>query len=328
MARNLNLIADKITREFEVKGGKVIALNNVNLKALEGEVLGVLGPNGAGKTTLIRILSTLLLPTSGSAKVMGFDVVKEPEKVREVINMASGAERSGYDFISARKNLWFFSQLYGIPGDEANKRIEELAEELSFKEYLDSKFYSLSTGYKQRVTIARAFINKPSVVFLDEPTIGLDVMTAMSIREFLKRKARDERITILLATHNMPEVEAICDRVAIIDKGRIIAEGTPEALKSTLAVCAYAIEIKPIPVNLRFLEGVEGIKGYTMKADSERGTATLQIVLQDEELLESVLSILLKNGVKVLNRWRKEPTLEEVFVSYVGRGFRERESES
>ncbi len=328
MARNLKLVAEKITREFEVKGGRITALYNVNLSAWEGEVLGVLGPNGAGKTTLIRILSTLLLPTSGSAKVMGFDVVKEPEKVREVINMASGAERSGYDFISARKNLWFFSQLYGIPGDEANKRIEELAEELSFKEYLDSKFYSLSTGYRQRVTIARAFINRPSVVFLDEPTIGLDVMTAMSIREFLKRKARDERITILLATHNMPEVEAICNRVAIIDKGRIIAEGTPEALKNTLTLCAYAIEIKPIPVNLGFLESVEGIKGYTMKADSQRGTATLQVVLEDEELLETVLFFLSKNGIRVLNTWRKEPTLEEVFVSYVGRGFGERESES
>src|SRR5712692_1920327 len=216
-----------LRREFKGKGSPVVALDGVSLKVGQGEIFGVLGPNGAGKTTMIRILSTLLLPTGGWAKVMGFDVKHEPEKVRRVINMASGAEKAGYDFISAKRNLWFFSQLYGIPSEIAEKRIMELSEMLGLTKYLDRKFYALSTGYRQRATIARAFINDPKVVFLDEPTIGLDVMTARNIREFLRVEAREHGRTIMLATHNMAEVEAICDRVAIIDKGKIIAEGTP-----------------------------------------------------------------------------------------------------
>src|SRR3989442_5156356 len=143
---------------------------------------------------MIRILSTLLLPTAGKAGVMGFDVEKEPEKIRAVINMASGAERAGYDFISARGNLWFFSQLYGIPTEEAHRRINELSDMLGLQSYLDRKFYALSTGYKQRVTLVMAFINDPKVVILDEPTIGLDVMTAFSVSEYiLIQQNKDDR---------------------------------------------------------------------------------------------------------------------------------------
>ena len=210
---------NELRREFRGKGAPVVALDGVSLRVGQGEVFGVLGPNGAGKTTMIRILSTLLLPTGGWAKVMGFDVEHEPEKVRHVINMASGAEKAGYDFISAKRNLWFFSQLYGIPSEVADKKIAELSEMLGLTKYLDRKFYALSTGYRQRATIARAFVNDPKVVFLDEPTIGLDVMTARSIREFLLGQARKSGRTIILASHNMAEVDAICDRVAIIDRG-------------------------------------------------------------------------------------------------------------
>src|SRR5712691_11621614 len=147
---------DGLRREFDSKEGKVTALDGIDLQVRKGEIFGVLGPNGAGKTTMI--------------------------------NMASGAERAGYDFISARGNLWFFSQLYGIPTKEAHKRINELSEMLGLQSYLDRKFYALSTGYKQRVTLVRAFINDPKVVFLDEPTIGLDVMTALSIREYILKQ--------------------------------------------------------------------------------------------------------------------------------------------
>src|SRR6266567_1081321 len=133
---------------------------------------------------------------SKEGKVVALDVEKEPEKSRAVINMASGAERAGYDFISARVNLWFFSQLYGIPTEEAHRRINELSDMLGLQSYLDRKFYALSTGYKQRVTLVRAFINDPKVVFLDEPTIGLDVMTALSIREYILKQAKQHGRTI------------------------------------------------------------------------------------------------------------------------------------
>ena len=317
-------------REFDSKEGKVIALNGVDLQVRKGEIFGVLGPNGAGKTTMIRILSTLLLPSSGKAEVMGFDVEKEPEKIRAVINMASGAERAGYDFISARGNLWFFSQLYGIPSDEAHKRINELSEMLGLPSYLDRKFYALSTGYKQRVTLVRAFINDPKVVFLDEPTIGLDVMTALSIREYILKQAKEHGRTILLATHNMAEVDAICNRVAIIDKGKILACDTPANLKRSLGAPSLVLEVSPVPPpgSLDTLSQLEGVKGFTSSVDSERGVSRIQVVVANDEAAQSVIESIRKSGMTVVSNWRQQASLEEVFVNLVGRGFREREVES
>ncbi len=313
-----------LRREFDSKEGKVTALDGVNLQVRKGEIFGVLGPNGAGKTTMIRILSTLLLPSSGKAGVMGFDVEKEPEKIRAVINMASGAERAGYDFISARGNLWFFSQLYGIPSEEAHRRINELSDMLGLQSYLDRKFYALSTGYKQRVTLVRAFINDPKVVFLDEPTIGLDVMTALSIREYILKQAKEYGRTILIATHNMAEVDAI------IDKGKILACDTPAALKRSLGAPSLVLEVSPPPPpgSLEPLIKLEGVKGYTASVDEERGLSRIQVVVDDDGSAQSVIDSVRKAGMTVVSNWRQQATLEEVFVALVGRGFREREHEA
>lgn len=317
-------------RDFETKHKKVTALDGISLQVGEGEIFGVLGPNGAGKTTMIRILSTLLLPSSGQAKVMGYDVAKEPEKVRPLISMASGAERAGYDYITARGNLWFFSQLYGIPSDEAQRRINKLSEQIGLEDNLDKKFYALSTGFRQRATIIRAFVNDPKVVFLDEPTIGLDVMTALRIREFLVNQAKEHGRTIILATHNMAEVDAICNRVAIIDKGKILACDTPLALKKSLGAPALVMEISPPPTtdNLSLLSKVEGVKGYTSSIDEERSLSRVQVVVESDNAAQMVLDTSRKSGLNVLSSWRQQTSLEEVFVALVGRGFREREHES
>ena len=316
---------NELRREFRGKGAPVVALDGVSLRVGQGEVFGVLGPNGAGKTTMIRILSTLLLPTGGWAKVMGFDVEHEPEKVRHVINMASGAEKAGYDFISAKRNLWFFSQLYGIPSEVADKKIAELSEMLGLTKYLDRKFYALSTGYRQRATIARAFVNDPKVVFLDEPTIGLDVMTARSIREFLLGQARKSGRTIILASHNMAEVDAICDRVAIIDRGKILAEGTPEELKRSLGAPALVLEVSPPQNGFGMLSRVPGVRGFTSETDEERDLTTLQVVVESDDAARAAEEAVRKDGLKVAASWRKQATLEEVFVALVGQGFKERE---
>ncbi len=276
---------------------------------------------------MIRILSTLLLPTGGWAKVMGYDVEHEPEKVRKAINMASGAEKAGYDFISAKRNLWFFSQLYGIPSQTAEKRIAELSEVLGLTKYLERKFYALSTGYRQRATIARAFVNDPKVVFLDEPTIGLDVMTARSIREFLLNEAKRKGRTIMLATHNMAEVEAVCDRVAIIDKGKIIASGTPEELKRSLGVPALVMEVSPPRTDFEALTRIQGVKGFTSSTEEERGLTTIQLVVDSDAAARAAEEAVKKEGLKVVASWRKQATLEEVFVALVGRGFKEREEQ-
>ena len=326
----ITVTVNGLKREFQSKEGKVIALDGVNLQVRKGEIFGVLGPNGAGKTTMIRILSTLLLPTSGKAGVMGFDVEKEPEKIRAVINMASGAERAGYDFISARGNLWFFSQLYGIPTEEAHRRINELSDMLGLQNYLDRKFYALSTGYKQRVTLVRAFINDPKVVFLDEPTIGLDVMTALSIREYILKQAKEHGRTILLATHNMAEVDAICNRVAIIDKGKILACDTPAALKRSLGAPSLVLEVSPIPPpgSLESLGKLEGVRGFTSSIDEERGLSRIQVVVDGDGPAQAVVDSIRKLGMTIVSNWRQQATLEEVFVALVGRGFREREHEA
>jgi ABC-2 type transport system ATP-binding protein len=327
---SIDLPAVKVSglrREFKGRNSPVVALDGVDLEVDQGKVFGVLGPNGAGKTTAIRILSTLLLPSGGSAKVMGFDVEHEPEKVRRVINMASGAEKAGYDFISAKRNLWFFSQLYGIPSEKAEKRIDELSEMLGLTKYLDRKFYALSTGYRQRATIARAFLNEPKVVFLDEPTIGLDVMTARSIRDFIQNEARKNGRTIMLATHNMAEVEAVCDKVAIIDKGKIIAEGTPTELKRSLGVPALVMEVSPAQEQFEMLAGVPGVKGFTSSTEEERGLSTVQVVVESDAAARGAEEAIGKAGLKLIASWRKQATLEEVFVALVGRGFKEREEE-
>src|SRR3989442_14622820 len=320
----------KVYREFKGKEGRVLALDGVDLKVREGEVFGVLGPNGAVKTTMIRILSTLLLPSSGSARVMGWDVAKPPEKVRPLISMASGAEMAGYHCITARRNLWFFSQLYGLPSKLAHERINEFSEMLGLTDYLDKKFYTLSTGYRQRVTIVRAFINDPRVMFLDEPTIGLDVMAALKIREFLVKQAKESGRTILLATHNMAEGDAICNRVGIIDKGKILACDTPLALKKSLGAPALVMEISPPPAadNLALLSKVEGVKGYTSSIDEERSISRVQVVVESDDTAQMVLDTTRKSGLTVLSSWRQQTSLEEVFVALVGRGFREREHES
>ncbi len=320
---------ENLCREFDSKEGRVVALEDVSLNVRGGEIFGVLGPNGAGKTTIIRILSTLLLPTSGKARVMGWDVATEPEKVRSIITVASGAEKAGYDYITARGDLWFFSQLYGIPSPEAHRRINELAATLGLDNYLDRKFYTLSTGYRQRVTIVRAFLSNPQVVFLDEPTIGLDVMTAMSIREFLLKQAKDHWRTILLATHNMAEVDAVCNRVAIIDKGKILACDTPSALKRSLGAPALIMEVSPPPPPemLEMLGKIDGVKGFTSSIDEERGLSRVHMVVENDASAEKVVELARGSGMTVLSNWRQQTSLEEVFVALVGRGFREREGE-
>jgi ABC-2 type transport system ATP-binding protein len=318
----------QLARKFQSKSSSVVALDSVDLEVNEGEVFGLLGPNGAGKTTLIRILSTLLLPTSGQATILGYDVAKEPEKIRPIINMASGAERAGYEFISARGNLWFFSQLYGISTENFKERVASLSSKLELEKYIDKKVYELSTGYRQRMTIARAFINDPRVVFMDEPTIALDVMTARRIREFLAREAKDGKRTIFLATHNMAETEAICNRVAIIDKGRILVCETPEILKRQYGRPAYVMELRPSPTSLDSFTSVPHVKGVTSTFDEERGLATVKVVVDDEDAIDNITRNLAASGIRLLSSWRQEPTLEEVFVTLVGRGFTERESEN
>ena len=233
---SLAIDVQNVTRVFESKKKEPFyALRDANLQVQRGEMFGLLGPNGAGKSTLIKILSTLLLPTSGTACVAGFDVVREADRVRRSINMVSGGEHSGYGILTVRESLWLFSQFHGVPSREALRRIDEALEIVGLADSAHTRINKLSTGMRQKMNFVRGFLNDPTVLFLDEPTLGLDVETARVLRDYLRRWMKEKPgRTILLTTHYMAEADELCDRLAIIDGGRILTCDTPANLKRTM----------------------------------------------------------------------------------------------
>jgi ABC-2 type transport system ATP-binding protein len=307
-----------LTRVFKSKGRTVEALDHVTFSVKKGELFGLLGPNGAGKTTLIKILTTLLLPTSGSASVYGYDVTKDEKKIRPIINMVSGGEYSGYGLLTVEENLWMFSQFYGIPGKEARKRIDELMNRLRITDMAKNKVRTLSTGERQRVNIIRAFMTDPQVVFLDEPTLGLDVETARLIRRFIREWLKHADRTVLLTTHYMMEADELCDRIAIIDVGKIVALDTPSTLKSLIKKeISLKMEVYPeIPVD--WLSNVEGVIGYT--SEDKGGTLGLRVMVSDDAAVGEVLAEINQREGRIHYLQKEEPTLEDVFLKLTGRG--------
>ncbi len=307
-------------------GREFSALTDVNLQVRRGELFGLLGPNGAGKTTLIKILTTLLSPTSGSALVAGYDVAGESRKVRPRISMVSGGEASGYGLLTVRENLWMFSQFYGIPSGEANRRIEAMLEVLHMSDRLDTKSAELSTGLRQKMNIVRGFLTDPEVLFLDEPTLGLDVGASRDVRAFIREWMKeDPNRTLLLTTHYMVEADELCDRIAIINKGRVLACDTPENLKKRLqGEAIFQLEVTPVPAAaVTSLESLPGLHKVTHhEAD---GRSRLDLVLEEESALSSVLAHMTGLGIHLLSLTKREPTLEDVFVELVGTSMEEME---
>jgi ABC-2 type transport system ATP-binding protein len=310
-----------LTRVFKANRGKreTRALEDLNLDIKEGELFGLLGPNGAGKTTVIKILATLLLPSSGRAEVLGHDVEKEAQKIRPYINMVAGGEVSGYGLLTVRENLWMFSQFYGMPGKEARARIDDLLSTLGLEEHADSKVRTLSTGEKQKMNVIRGFVTDPRLIFLDEPTLGLDVNSSRKIRAFIQNwvSSREGR-TVLLTTHYMAEAEELCGRVAIIDRGRILACDTPDNLKRSLdRMTSYEIQISSIQ-EMGGLRNIEGVGGFASEP-AEEGQR-LRVQVEDEGVISDIVSLIVGRGAKIMSMSKREPTLEDVFISLVGRG--------
>lgn len=313
---------EDLTRIFKGEEGDIKALDNVSLSVLPGEIFGLLGPNGAGKTTLIKILSTLLLPTSGKAFVDGHDVVRETQKVKEVINLASGGETPGYGMLTVKENLWFFSQLYGLSNELSKTRIEQLTETVGLNEKINERMNRLSSGMKQRLNIARCLINDPKILFLDEPTLGLDVMVAQEIRQYIEKlvKERPDK-TILLTTHYMAEADQMCNRVAIIDRGRVLVVGAPEKLKAIFSKeVNLLVQTSFIGNKADQLLKVKGVKGLSTSHSPETNMTTLKLVLEEEGAVPDVMSTLKEMNAKLHFMQKAETTLETVFMSLVGRG--------
>ena len=323
-------------RVYKIRGNKkerqvrkeLVALENVNLTVERGELFGLLGPNGAGKTTLIKILTTLLAPTSGWARVAAHDVSQSPHLVRTRINMVSGGESSGYGLLTVRENLWMFSQFYGMPSKEANERIVELLKLVGLDDRLHTKSSDLSTGLRQKMNIVRGFLTDPEVLFLDEPTLGLDVGASRDVRKLIRDwlETNPSR-TLLLTTHYMVEAEELCDRVAIINKGRVLACDTPANLKRNLQRDAiFEIETSPLNgLNNTVLVNQPEVRKAAL-SQTESG-AKLELILKEESALANVINLVTQNNVKILRLSKREPTLEDVFMDLVGQRMEDVEKE-
>lgn len=316
-----------IKKTRKTAGHQLIALDNVTLNVAQGELFGLLGPNGAGKTTLIKILTTLLGPSSGSARVNGWDVVTQSDQLRKDINMVSGGETSGYGLLTVQENLWMFSQFYGIPSRQANQRIKELLKIVGMEDRAETKCSNLSTGLRQKMNIVRGFMTDPRVLFLDEPTLGLDVGASRDVRHFVRKWVDDNPDrSLLLTTHYMVEAEELCDRVAIINQGKVLACDSPKALKAALnAEAVYEIAVSALDEqDLERLRLIPGIRRASLR-QLEEG-AELQLIFEDDGVLTRLIQFLAERGSLIQSLHKREATLEDVFVSLTGLSMKEVEN--
>jgi ABC-2 type transport system ATP-binding protein len=304
------------TGTFRRRALEVEAVKGITFEIGEGELFGLLGPNGAGKTTTIKMLITLLIPTSGSARVLGHDVVAEAREVRRVVGYVFGGERGIYERLSALDNLRYFSELYGLSGRAQKQRIPELLQLVGLAGREKERVEGFSRGMRQRLHIARGLLHDPPVLFLDEPTIGLDPIGARELRATIAA-LRDAGKTVLLTTHYMFEADALCDRIAVIAKGQIVAEGTPSDLKRVVAD-RTVVEIEAYGVSDEAVERLRAVPGVA--AVSVEAREQTQVVLVQSatglELTQRLLAQL--DGTNVGRVAAREPTLEDAYVALVG----------
>jgi ABC-2 type transport system ATP-binding protein len=290
-------------------------VRDIDFEVREGELFGLLGPNGAGKTTTIKMLVTLLIPTSGTARVLGCDVVRDAQAVRRSIGYVFGGDRGAYERLSALDNLRYFSELYGVPPKVQKRRIPELLELVGLAGRERERVEGYSRGMRQRLHIARGLLHDPPVVVLDEPTIGLDPVGARELRQTVSDLAAAGK-TVLLTTHYMYEADALCDRIAVIAKGEIVATGTPTDLKSAVAD-RTVVEIEAYGAPEEAIQRLREAPGVTSVAVEDREHAQLLLVQapQGSVLTQQLLSHL--DGVRVGRVAAREPTLEDAYVSLV-----------
>jgi ABC-2 type transport system ATP-binding protein len=299
-----------VTRRRRRDDERVVALAGVSLNVEAGSVHGLLGPNGAGKTTLVKILSTVLLPTSGSASVCGHDVATDPASVRRSVGLVLGGERGLYGSLSARRNLLYWAALYGLAPADARRRTDELLERLGLTERADSRVETYSRGMKQRLHLARGLIGDSPVLIFDEPTVGMDPVAAKAFRD-LVRELQAEGKTMLLTTHDMAEAEELCQQVTLIADGRVIATESPRTLSGWLGSYEY-IDVEDAPAAvLDEIAAIEGVAEVTAGADGGRRISTTA-----EGVTAIVLRRLLDAGVTGIQTGR--PSLDEVYLRLVG----------
>lgn len=304
----------------------VAAVDGVSLAIEQGEIFGLLGPNGAGKSTTIRMLCTLLEPTSGTARVGGYDVVKQANLVRQNLGAVLAGERSIYWKMTARENLEYFAALYHIPADVAEKRTKALLERMELTARADDLVEKFSTGMKQRVAISKALIANPPILLLDEPTLGLDPQAARNLRELIA-SLKAEGHTILLTTHYMEEADLLSDRIGIIDQGKIIALDTPDRLKERIEQKdVIRLEISGWHDDLaQRIQAVPGIdKLVSRRLGEAEGMVEVSLHTNSSRaVLPGVIDTINFNGTRLVNMNILRPSLEDVFINLTGKALRD-----
>ena len=317
MANESMIDVQNLTKTF----GKFTAVDKISFTVKKGEVFGLLGPNGAGKSTTLRMLSTLARPTKGTATVGGYDIVKNDTEVRKLIGIVS-EKMIMYDRLTAKENLWFFGSLFNIPKDVLTKRVDELLELVQLTKWKNAQVGTFSTGMRQRMNVVRALLNMPQVLFLDEPTLGLDPQSSVEIRDFVKKLNRENGTTVVITTHMMVDADLLCDRIAIVDHGKIVALDTSANLKKLISGANTTI-LKLDIANLtsELIETVR--KLHCTDSVTQENSTTLKVLVHGDEAFNSVIdAIRVKNG-KINSMENLQPTLEDVFLHITGHQVRD-----
>lgn len=310
-------------RELVKKFNGFTAVDSLSFDVPYGELFGLLGPNGAGKTTTINILSTLLKPTSGYAEVAGFDIRNRKDEVRKSIGIVF-QDPTLDTKLTGKENLLFHAMLYGIEKEEAEKRIKEVLELVELQDRANTLVEKYSGGMKRRLEIARGLIHRPKVLFLDEPTLGLDAQTRRRIWDYIKNLNKEIGITMILTTHYMEEADYLCDRIAIIDRGKIVAIDNPDNLKNMVGGDVVSIEIEGDTKNyLEKLKELKWVKSLMVQNGILRMTMEM-----GERKIPSLINLAEKSGVRVNSVNLRKPSLEDVFLFFTGREMRDEEGES
>jgi len=311
-------IANRIieTRGLTKRFDGFTAVDHVNIYVNEGEIYGLLGPNGAGKSTLIRMLTTLSNPSEGAATIAGFDLVRDAQRVRETVGIVS-EKMIMYDRLTAYENLRLFGKLYNVPKKEMDDRIEELLKIVNMTKWADEQIGKFSTGMKQRINVIRPLVSMPRIVFMDEPTLGLDPQSTADIRDLIKRLNERDGLTIVLTTHIMNEADVLCDRIGLIDKGKIAAEGSPSELKGRIAErgnTVVELDVVDAPVDAaQRLRAVEGVKSVAQKENC------VKVIVSREDAFQDIVDAAGKAGLRLRNASISLPSLEDVFLHFTGR---------
>ncbi len=301
--------------------GKFTAVDEVSFDVKRGEIFGLLGPNGAGKSTTLRMLSTLARPTRGTANIGGYDIVKDDTQVRKLIGIVS-EKMIMYNRLTAKENLWFFGSLFNLPKDVMKKRIDELLNLVQLTKWKNAQVGTFSTGMRQRMNVVRALLNRPQVLFLDEPTLGLDPQSSVEIREFIKTLNRENGTTVMVTTHMMVDADLMCDRIAIVDHGKIVALDTSANLKKQISGAdTTIISLEIANLNQALIEAIRRLD--CVDAVTQENTLHIRIIVHGSEAFDNVIDVVRSNDGKISSMQNLQPTLEDVFLHITGHQVRD-----